>query len=70
MENKEVSKLNDFILVTEAATYLGTNKETLRNWTRSGKITCYTNKINKYRMFKKEDLDKFLNDLNGDSSNK
>jgi excisionase family DNA binding protein len=59
-----VSKLNDYLKVTEAAKYLGISSNTLRNWEASGKITVYRNPINGYRLFKPEDLDALLAQVN------
>jgi excisionase family DNA binding protein len=59
-----VSKLNDYLKVTEAAKYLGISSNTLRNWEASGKITVYRNPINGCRLFKPEDLDALLAQVN------
>ncbi len=59
-----VSKLNDYLKVTEAAEYLGISSNTLRNWEASGKITVYRNPMNGYRLFKQEDLDALLAQVN------
>jgi MerR family transcriptional regulator, copper efflux regulator len=59
-----VSKLNDYLKVTEAAEYLGISSNTLRNWEASGKITVYRNPMNGYRLFKTEDLDALLAQVN------
>jgi MerR family copper efflux transcriptional regulator len=59
-----VSKLNDYLKVTEAAKYLGISSNTLRNWEASGKNTVYRNPINGCRLFKQEDLDALLAQVN------
>jgi DNA (cytosine-5)-methyltransferase 1 len=58
-----MKKLNDYLMIKEAAKYIGVDKNTLRNWEREKKITVYRNPINKYRLYKKEDLEKLLNDV-------
>ncbi|XZE36033.1 helix-turn-helix domain-containing protein [Pirellulaceae bacterium SH501] len=43
-----------------AVAYLGVAQNTLRNWAARGDITMHRNPANVYRLFKKSDLDKFL----------
>ncbi|MDH6524780.1 N-6 DNA methylase [Polynucleobacter sphagniphilus] len=45
-----------FISLTEAATLLGVNKETLRNWDRSGKLRSHRDPSNNYRYYKLSDV--------------
>ena len=53
-------KLRDFLRIGEAAEYLGVSAETLRNWDRAGKIAVHRHPLNRYRLFKREELDKIL----------
>lgn len=55
-----MTKLSDYLRVSEAAEYLGVSPNTLRNWERAGKIVAYRHPVNDYRLFKKEDLDTLL----------
>jgi len=55
-----VSKLRDFLRISEAAEYLGVSPNTLRNWERAGKIVAHRHPVNHYRLFKREDLDAVL----------
>lgn len=55
-----IRKLRDYLLIREAAEYLGVSEATLRNWDREGKIPAYRNPINGYRLFKKSDLEALL----------
>lgn len=57
-----MTKLNQFLTITEAADFLGVVPNTLRNWEASGKICFpfYRHPINNYRLYKKEDLQKFV----------
>ena len=52
--------MEDIKLVSlkDASKYLGVTKNTLRNWDRSGKLKAVRNTMNKYRLYRKEDLDK------------
>ena len=56
-------KLTDFMQISEAAEYLGVSPNTLRNWDNAGKIIAYRHPVNGYRLFKKEELDEVLNQV-------
>lgn len=55
-----MTKLRDFLRISEAAEYLGVSPNTLRNWERAGKIVAHRHPVNDYRLFKREDLDAVL----------
>jgi len=55
-----VTKLRDYLRISEAADYLGVSPNTLRNWERAGKIMAHRHPVNRYRLFKREDLDVVL----------
>jgi len=59
-----MTKISDFLRISEAAEYLGVSPNTLRNWENAGKITAHRHPVNDYRLFKKEDLDALLEMLN------
>lgn len=59
----EVENLRDFLRISEAAEYLGVSKNTLRNWTNAGKIAAHRHPVNDYRLFKTEELDALLQQL-------
>jgi len=42
--------------LSEAANLLGTSKETLRRWDKSGKLSAFREPMNNYRYYKKEQL--------------
>lgn len=58
-----MEKLRDFLRISEAAEYLGVSPNTLRNWENAGKIAAHRHPVNSYRLFKKEELDALLNQL-------
>jgi excisionase family DNA binding protein len=58
-----VSKLSDYLRISEAAEYLGVSPNTLRNWENAGKIVAHRHPMNSYRLFKKEELDALLNQV-------
>ena len=55
-----MENLRDFLRISEAAEYLGVSSNTLRNWENAGKIAAHRHPVNGYRLFKKEDLDALL----------
>jgi excisionase family DNA binding protein len=52
--------LRDYMLIREAASFLGVSEATLRNWDRDGKVAAYRNPMNGYRLFRKRDLEAVL----------
>jgi len=55
-----VTKLSNYLRISEAAEYLGVSPNTLRNWDSAGKIETHRHPVNSYRLFQKEDLDALL----------
>ena len=53
------------ITLTEAATFLGVSKATLRNWDNDGKLVAVRNPINGYRQYDMESLIKLKNEMTG-----
>ena len=51
----------EYVQTAEAAEILGVAQNTLRKWARRGEIPMHRNPANGYRLFKRSDLDKFLN---------
>ena len=58
------TKLSEYLKTTEAAEMLGVSQNTLRTWARDGKIRMQRNPANGYRLFKQEDLDALLAQVN------
>ena len=56
-------KLSDYLKTAEAAEFLGVSQNTLRNWTKLGKIPVQVNPLNNYRLFRREDLQSFLDSV-------
>lgn len=50
--------------IKEAAELLGVNPETLRRWDRSGKLKAVVISTRGDRRYKKEDIEKFINQVN------
>ena len=55
-----MTKLSEYLHSAEAAEYLGVHHDTNRNWAARGEIPMHRNPVNRYRLFKKTDLDKLL----------
>lgn len=49
---------NEYLLVTEAAEFLGVSPNTIRNWARDGKVPEFRHPMNNYRLFRLKDLEK------------
>jgi DNA (cytosine-5)-methyltransferase 1 len=56
-------KLNGYLKVGEAAKFIGVSLATLRNWDKAGKLMPYRNPLNNYRLYKRVDLEKLLNEV-------
>jgi DNA (cytosine-5)-methyltransferase 1 len=56
-------KIADYLTIQDAALFLGVTPNTLRNWERDRKIVAYRNPLNRYRLYKKEDLQQLLNNI-------
>jgi excisionase family DNA binding protein len=55
-----MNKLNEYVKTAEAAQILGVSQNTLRAWAEAGKIPVRRNPANRYRLFLRRDLDRFL----------
>lgn len=58
-----MTNLKQYVHVKEAAELLGVSPMTLRNWDQSGKLVSIRNPMNGYRLYKRSDLEKFLEQL-------
>lgn len=56
-------KLNEYLKVRAAAAMLGVSQGTIRAWAEAGKIPMLKNPANCYRLFRKDDLESFLQNL-------
>ncbi len=57
--------LKDMLTVGEAAEFLGVSASTLRNWDRMGKLSAQRHPINGYRLYRKDNLETLLKELEG-----
>jgi len=56
-----MTKLSEYVKVAEAAEILGVSQGTIRAWAEAGKIPVHRNPANGYRLFRRVDVEKFLN---------
>ena len=54
------AKLSEYVKIAEAAEIIGVSQGTLRTWAELGKIPMHRNPANGYRLFRRDDLQKFL----------
>ena len=55
-----MKNLSEYAKTAEAAQILGVAQNTLRKWAEQGDIPVHRNPANGYRLFKREDLMRFL----------
>jgi len=60
-----MKKFSDYLMVQEAADFLGVTTNTLRNWDGAGKLNAHINPMNGFRLYLKEDLELILKQLYG-----
>lgn len=58
-----MENLKDYLTVQEASKVLGVSKLTLRRWDNAGKLKAVRHPINKYRLYKKEELLQILKEV-------
>ena len=65
-----MKNLSEYAKTAEAAQILGVAQNTLRKWAEQGDIPVHRNPANGYRLFKREDLMRFLNKIDQSSKSK
>ena len=60
-----MAKLNEYLMVGEAADFLGVSKDTLRRWDRAAKLKARRHPITGYRLYVKSELNVFLGRIGG-----
>lgn len=61
--NTQGNEISSYLMIKEAAEFVGVTPNTLRNWEKDKKIKSYRNPLNGYRLYKKEDLIALLNSI-------
>lgn len=54
-----------YLTIKEAAKTLGVSPATLRNWDKSGKFPARRHPVNNYRVYKEEDVNRLLKEVDG-----
>ncbi|MSU45142.1 MAG: MerR family transcriptional regulator [Candidatus Zambryskibacteria bacterium] len=54
---------NQYITIKQASKILGVAPLTLRNWDNSGKLKAHRHPMNNYRVYKIEDLEKVIMEI-------
>jgi DNA (cytosine-5)-methyltransferase 1 len=57
--------LRNYLRVKEAAAFLGVSPKTLRYWDRTDKLKPVRHPLNRYRLYRREDLEALLRQLDG-----
>jgi excisionase family DNA binding protein len=57
------TRVSEYVKVAEAAQILGVSQGTVRAWAEAGKIPMHKNPANGYRLFKRSELEHFLEQL-------
>ncbi|MEK7649669.1 MAG: MerR family DNA-binding transcriptional regulator [Patescibacteria group bacterium] len=52
-----------YYTIKQAAAVLGVSALTLRNWDKNGKLIAYRHPMNNYRVYKKDDLDELMKNI-------
>ncbi len=52
-----------YLLVQEVARLMGVTPLTIRNWDSKGKLVAYRNPLNNYRMYKVEDVEALIRQI-------
>jgi excisionase family DNA binding protein len=55
--------MQEYLTVSTAASFLGVSPSTLRNWDREGKLKAIRHPINRYRLYSKRELQRFLKSM-------
>jgi len=55
--------LSEYLTVKGAAEFLGVAPNTIRNWESAGKIPVYRHPFSRYRLFRKDDLEEVLRQI-------
>ncbi|MFA5888744.1 MAG: MerR family DNA-binding transcriptional regulator [Candidatus Paceibacterota bacterium] len=54
---------NQYITIRQASKILNVSPLTLRNWDKNGKLKAHRHPMNNYRVYKIEDLEKVIMDI-------
>jgi len=52
-----------YLTVNEVAKILGVSPLTIRNWDQKGRLVAHRNPLNNYRLYKIEDIEKLIKEI-------
>ncbi len=55
--------MKKYLTIKEASELLGVTPLTLRNWDRAGKLAASRNPINNYRVYRREDIEGLMGEM-------
>ena len=55
-----------YLTIKQVASMLGVSTLTLRNWDKRGRLIAHRHPMNNYRVYKKEDIEKVVNQIEND----
>ena len=53
------------LTIGQAAEILKCSRDNLRNWEKKGKLVTHRHPMNNYRLYKREDIEKLLKEIQG-----
>jgi excisionase family DNA binding protein len=62
-ENNDKNILKEYLTIREAADTLGITPMTLRRWDKAGKLKAKRHPMNRYRLYKKAELEAILKEI-------
>lgn len=63
LRNLKLPRVKKFLTIKETANILGVTPLTLRNWDKAGKLKPLRHPANNYRIYKPEDIELFLRNI-------
>ncbi|WP_374028999.1 helix-turn-helix domain-containing protein [Bdellovibrio bacteriovorus] len=64
----QIINLQEYLRIKEASKLLGVHPDTLRRWEDKGLIKPMRHPMNRYRLYKREELSRFFEGKNNDES--
>lgn len=55
--------VNQYVTIKQASNILGVSPLTLRNWDKNGRLKALRHPMNNYRVYKIEDLEKLMQEI-------
>ena len=54
------ANLDSYLKIRKAAAFLGVHPDTLRRWEAANKLVSYRHPLNRYRLYRQQDLNRIL----------